>query len=88
MGAVPTGDTGFVLSLLQLLFGQTGALGTVLIMANGYQAWLYLQERKAHAETRAAYTAAADKRTEILENYVKSIGDIKQSIDLLSLRKR
>jgi RNA processing factor Prp31 len=71
-----------------LLFGQTGALGTVLIMANAYQAWLYLQERKSHEATRQSMQTAADKRTEILESYVKSIGDIKQSIDLLSIRKR
>jgi hypothetical protein len=83
-----TGDQSFIINLLSLLFGQTGALGTVLIMANAYQAWLYLQERKSHEATRQSMQTAADKRTEILESYVKSIGDIKQSIDLLSIRKR
>jgi len=81
-----TGDQSFILTILQLLFGQTGALGTVLIGMCGFLAWLLIQERKSHDETRGRMQEMADKRTEIFESYIKVVADLKTSVDLLSAR--
>jgi len=81
------GDQSFILSLLQLLFGQTGALGTVLIGMVAYLAWSLQQEKKDHKETRVAMQAAAEKRYETFESYIKAMADLKQAVDLLAARK-
>lgn len=80
-------EQSFILSLLQLLFGQTGALGTVLIGVSAYLGYLYNQERSDHKETRRIMQQAADKRTELFEAYITNISSIKQSIDLLAAKK-
>lgn len=73
--------------LLQLLFGQTGVVGTILIAIAAYFAYLYNQERNDHKETRRLMNEAADKRAQVLEAYIKGFSDIKTSIDILSARR-
>lgn len=78
-------------SILTLLFGQVGVLGTVLIAASAYIAWQLHLEQLDHKETRRKYEEMNEKRLELFAHVLKSVGEMKTSIDalfVLTKRKR
>ena len=67
----------WVESLLKLLFGHLGPLGTTLVAAAAYMAWLHNQEREDHKKTRQLVADDAEKRLIIHQDYIRVLTEIK-----------
>lgn len=64
-------------SLLKLLFGQLGPLGTVCLGVAAYTAWLHYQEKQDHKRTREIVAEDAEKRLKIHQEYITVLTEIK-----------
>lgn len=64
-------------SLLKLLFGQLGPLGTVCLGVAAYTAWLHYEEKKDHKKTREIVAEDAEKRLKIHQEYIQTLAEIK-----------
>lgn len=64
-------------SLLKLLFGQLGPLGTLFVAAATYLARLHWQEREDHKRTRELIAQDADKRLAIHQDYIRVLTEIR-----------
>lgn len=67
----------WVESLLKLLFGQLGPLGTTTLAAAAYMAFLHHQEREDHKRTRELVAEDAEKRLKIHQDYIAVLSEIK-----------
>jgi len=71
------------ISLLQLLFGQLGVVGTVCFVMAMYIAYLHHQEREDHKATRVLMERDVERRATIHEQYIKVLAEMKLLLESL-----
>ena len=74
-------DFSWVQSLLTLLFGQVGAMGTLLVAACSYLGWSLYREQEYHRKQIEAWN---EKRLELHEQNLKALSEMRTSIDILT----
>lgn len=67
----------WVESLLKLLFGQLGPLGTTTLMGAAYIAWLHTKEREDHKETRRLVAEDAERSLKVHHEYIALLAEIR-----------
>jgi hypothetical protein len=77
-------DLGWAEGLLRLLFGNLGALGTLFVIVSVYQGWQLKLEQDEHKETRTTLGELNEKRLMLHEENLKTLGELKNSIDVLA----
>lgn len=77
-------DLAWILSLLQLLFGQAGVVGTILIGGFAYVAWQLKLEQDAHDKTRTQKDELSEKRYALLEKQLSVMGEFRVALDNLT----
>lgn len=76
-----------ITTILKLLFGQLGVVGTVCFIMSAYLAWLYDQERKDHKATRDAITKDVNERLQIHYKYLEMFEKLNAVLEVIKRRR-
>lgn len=77
-------DFGWIHSVLELLFGRLGALGTLFVGAFAYVAWQLHIEQREHRETRKLMEELNEKRLLLHAENIRAIEQLRQAMLSLS----
>lgn len=84
----------WAINLLQLLFGQIGAVGTICVAVAGYMGWqlhlaqqatkeLFIKMAQERADMTTKFESSQEKRVELLSTYLHTLSEFKNTLDSL-----
>jgi hypothetical protein len=81
-------DYSWVEGLFRLLFGNLGPMGTLFVVVAGYLVWQLKLAQDDLRNTRNTLGELNEKRLQLHAENLKTLGELKQSIDALARRRR